>query len=303
MAWLKPELSKEQKEEKMRQEQVQMATEKLRRAHLRRAGNSRRNYSTQWRGLRYSILLDLLFLIAGVNGKHHPVMRTILDLDPQFEKCRETMLAYASEIYDLPKPEQSTNSTVPGRLCLFNRNETFTYMAPCVLDSGGSCCMTNKVKDFVPGSLRPSTKVVRAYHGGLKANLQEGTLDWTAVDDDGKDAPLPMEKSLFVPHAAGRIFAPAHWAKNLKKKNPHARTTSANSSTTHIGILSWTEGNKRRTVTMPVAPHNNIAYLHVKVPHTTFSAFTLEAGLDNDKETVTFPSASGSHRRRSVPQQ
>jgi hypothetical protein len=40
---------------------------------------------------------------------------------------------------------------------------------------------------------------------------------------------------------------------------------------------------------MPVAPHNNIAHLHVKVPHTTYSAFTSEAGLDDDQDPVTFP--------------
>ena len=36
----------------------------------------------------------------------------------------------------------------------------------------------------------------------------EGTLDWTAVTNDGMEVPLPLEKSLLVPHAAGRIFAP-----------------------------------------------------------------------------------------------
>ena len=75
----------------------------------------------------------MLFLIAGVNGKFHPVMETLLEYDPQFERSRETMLAYASEIYDLPKPEQSNNSAVPGHLCLFNRHETFSQMAPAVL--------------------------------------------------------------------------------------------------------------------------------------------------------------------------
>jgi hypothetical protein len=137
IAWLTPELSKEKKEEQKRQEQVQMATEKLRRHHLQRAGNSRRNYSTMWRGLRYSILLDLLFLLSGVNGKHHPDMATILEHDPQFEWSRETLLAYASEVHDLPKPAQSNNSLSPGRLCTFNRNETFSQMAATVLDSGG----------------------------------------------------------------------------------------------------------------------------------------------------------------------
>ena len=130
-------------------------------------------------------------------------MITILTLDPKFERSRETMLAYASEICDLPKPAQSTNSAVPGHLCLFNRHETFSQMTPAVLDSGGSCSMGSRENDFVPGSLHPSNKVVRAYHSGLKVNLMEGTLDWTAVTNDGVEAPLPLENLLLVPHAAG----------------------------------------------------------------------------------------------------
>jgi hypothetical protein len=73
-------------------------------------------------------------------------MKTILEFDPQFERSRETMLPYASEIYDLPKPAQSTNSAVPGHLCLFKRHETFGQMAPVVSDSGGSCSMGSHEK-------------------------------------------------------------------------------------------------------------------------------------------------------------
>ena len=145
-------------------------------------------------------------------------METILELDPQFERSRETLLAYASEIYDLPKPAQSTDSAIPGQLCTFDRNETLSQMVAAVMDSGGSCCMTPRENIFVPGSLRPSNKVVRAYHGGLKANLMEGTLDWTAVTNDGVEVPLPLEKLLLVPHAAGQIFAPAHWAHTTLKQ-------------------------------------------------------------------------------------
>jgi hypothetical protein len=54
-------------------------------------------------------------------------------------------------------------------------------------------------------------------------------------------------------------------------------------------VLSWTIGNKRHKITMPVAPHNNISHLHVKVPRTTYSAFTSAAGLADDSNPVTFP--------------
>jgi hypothetical protein len=132
MAWLKPELSKEKKEERQRQEQVRIATEQLHQEHLRRAGNSWRNYSTKWQGLRYSIVLNLLFWLPGVNGQFHPIMSTILELNPQFEWSRETLVACASEVYDLPKPATSNNSATPGHLCTFARHETFSEMVPAV---------------------------------------------------------------------------------------------------------------------------------------------------------------------------
>ena len=47
-------------------------------------------------------------------------MKTILELDPQFERSRETFLAYASKIYGLSKPAQSTNSALClADLCTF----------------------------------------------------------------------------------------------------------------------------------------------------------------------------------------
>jgi hypothetical protein len=177
MAWLKPELNKEREQERKRREQVGIATEKLRREHVRRALNSRRNYITNWQGFRHSVVLNLIFWIAGVNGKFHPDMSTLTELDPQFECSRETLVAYASEIYDLPKPATSNNSTKPGHLCTFAQHATFSEMVAAVMDSGGSCCMAPSTKDFMPDSLRPSNNVVRCYNGELKANLQEGTLD------------------------------------------------------------------------------------------------------------------------------
>ena len=55
-------------------------------------------------------------------------------------------------------------------------------------------------------------------------------------------------------------------------------------------VLSWTTNGKKHKITMPISSHNNISSLHIRVPSSSsdYAAFLSEAGLDNDKETVTF---------------
>ena len=83
--------------------------------------------------------------------------------------------------------------------------------------------MGTKTSDFKKGTLRPSNKVVKTYNGHLKANLQEGELDWTAFTDAGIAVPLALQRSLLVPHAEGRIFSPQHWAQNMLKLDPKCK--------------------------------------------------------------------------------
>jgi hypothetical protein len=95
-------------------------------------------------------------------------------------------------------------------------------------------------------------------------------------------------QSLHVPHATGQIFSPAHWAQNMLKLHPHSRPHCILVDRRYW-VLSWTISAKHHKITLPVAPHNNILHLYVKVPCKTCSAFTSAAGLNDDDKTVTFP--------------
>jgi hypothetical protein len=176
-----------------------------------------------------------------------------------------------------------------GMLTTAQRIETFCDMVHATCDTGGSCCMGTKKTDFKKNSLCPSNKVVRTYNGDLKANLQEGELDWMAFTDASIDVPLLLQRSLLVPHAEGRIFSPQQWAQNMLKLYPKCNARMEMVEGKYF-VLSWTLNGKRHKITMPISSHNNIASIHIRVPSssTDYPAFLSETGLDNEKETVTF---------------
>jgi hypothetical protein len=157
----------------------------------------------------------------------HPVVKTIRELDPEFMRPREMISAYVAKAHHMPPeivleppPPTSNNAFVMGMLTTAQQSETFCDLVHATCDTGGSCSMGTKTSDFKKDTLRPSNKVVKTYMGHLKANLQEGKLDWTAFTDAGIAIPLPLQRSLLVPHAEGRIFSPQHWAQNQFKLDP-----------------------------------------------------------------------------------
>jgi hypothetical protein len=125
-----------------------------------------------------------------------------------------------------------------------HRIETFSDMVQAMVDTGGSCSMGTKTTDFKNNSLHPSNKVVKTYNGDFKANLQEGELDWTSFTDAGIDAPLPLTRSLLVPHAAGRIPSPQHWTKNMLKLYPDCKVHMEMVDGKYF-VLSWTLNSQR----------------------------------------------------------
>ena len=193
------------------------------------------------------------------------------------------------EIVIEPPPPASNNAFVMGMLTTAQRIETFCDMVHATCDSGGSCCIGTKKTDFKKGFLRPSNKVVRTYNGDLKANLQEGELDWMAFTDAGIDVPLPLQRSLFVPHAEGKNFSPQHWVQNQLKLYPKCNARMEIVAGKYF-VLLWTSKRERHKITMPILSHNDIASIHMCVPSSSsdYTAFLPETGLDNDKETVTF---------------
>ena len=148
--------------------------------------------------------------------------------------------------------------------------------------------MGTKKSDFKKGTLRPSSKVVKTYNGRLKANLQEGELDWTAFTDAGIAVPLALQRSLLVPHAEGRIFSPQHWAQS-HTKNRQQRTERGEHTNGNECVLYWENGNYKRHVDL--GRTDNVATITLTPGYKQFEAFSSEAELDDPMgDPIALPS-------------
>ena len=239
------------------------------------------------RGLPYFKILNLMMFLTSAWALTHPVVETIRDLNPEFTACAPK--AHHMDIVPEPPPPASNNEFVMGMLSTAQQSETFCDLVHATTDTGGSCYMGTKTSDVKKDTLRPSNEVVKTCMGHLKANLQEGELDWMAFTDAGIAIPLPLQRSLLVPHAEGRIFGPQHWAQNQLKLDPKSNARMGMIDGKYF-VLSWTSNGKRHKIAMLISSHNDTASLHIRVPSSSsdHAAFLSESGLDNDKETVTF---------------
>jgi hypothetical protein len=52
-------------------------------------------------------------------------------------------------------------------------------------------------------------------------------------------------------------------------------------------MISWNLDDMLHTITMPIAPHNNVAHLHVDLPDDAYSAYIMAAGLLDDWDPIT----------------
>ena len=95
--------------------------ERERRERVRRAVSSRRVWSTNWRGLPYFKILNLMMFLTSAWALTHPVVETIRDLDPEFTRPREMITAYVAKAHHMeivlePPPPTSNNKFVMGML-------------------------------------------------------------------------------------------------------------------------------------------------------------------------------------------
>jgi hypothetical protein len=101
------------------------------------------------------------------------------------------------------------------------------------------------------------------------------------VIDAGLEVKLPLENSVYAPYGNTRIFSPQHWAQNMLKLHPDCEAADH----MHGGkefIMSWMLDNILHTITMPIAPHNTVAHIHVDMPDDAYSAYVSAAGLSDD---------------------
>jgi hypothetical protein len=182
--------------------------------------------------------------------------------------------------HPLPTSECNPELFAPWDEWRLSVNEFKTFMTVA------SRCMSPFQPDFDPDSLHPSTMVVKTMGGALKMNQMEGTLQWSGVTDAGLETKFPLENSVSVPHGDTHIFSPQHWAQNMFKLYPKCEADERMCGGNKF-IMSWKLDNVLHIITMPIAPHNNVAHIYVNMPDDSYSACVAAAGLSDDQDPIT----------------
>jgi hypothetical protein len=112
-------------------------------------------------------------------------------------------------------------------------------------------------------------------------NQMGGTLCWSGVKDAGLEVKFPLENSVYVPYCDTHIFSPQHWAQNMLKLHPDCEAADRMREGKEF-IMLWTLDNILHTITMLIAPHNNVAHIHVDMTDDAYSAYVSAAGLSDD---------------------
>ena len=164
-----------------------------------------------------------------------------------------------------------------------SRLETFdSDSRPVGIDNRASACISDCRDDFVPGTLKPSSKVVKVFGGGLLGGIEEGTLKWDVLDDDGLRHEWSIPKSYYVEHGKMRLLSPQHWAQHMPTKAKACVNTHAHEITTE-----WHTDRPHR-ITVPIDQRTNVASLYLAPGGRSFKAFVEKAELDDDDDPFVF---------------
>ena len=162
------------------------------------------------------------------------------------------------------------------------RQETFDASSyPVGIDNRASSCLSSNLPDFVPGTMKPSKRVVRTYNGHLMGGLQEGTIKWSVQDDLGGQHDWLLPKSHYVPgNGTSRLLSPQHWAQCMPRRWKATCDTGADDMT-----LKWEDHQAvPHTITCPLDPWTNVSnlYAHTTGADEDFGLFIHEAELEDE---------------------
>ena len=145
------------------------------------------------------------------------------------------------------------------------------------VDNRCTACMSHISEDFVPGTLKPATRVTVKGFGGarIENNIQIGTLLWKFNDDQGVKHSFRIPNSYFVPEGGMRLLSPQHWAKVQKDRDRLG--TGAWTGPSEV-VLYWKGRTHRRTLSLDV--RSNVADLHLAPGYLSYDRFCQSQCVD-----------------------
>jgi Reverse transcriptase (RNA-dependent DNA polymerase) len=157
------------------------------------------------------------------------------------------------------------------------------------VDCRASACMSNRIEDFVPGSLQPCNKRVQTFGGHHVSNIQVGTIHWEVQSDDGQTHVFEIPKSYYVPEGGARLLSPQHWS-STRPKTDQIRGLLARSVVT--GKSAKLEWNRRKAgIELRRDTKSNVFDMILAPGIQAYQGFVEEAGLENDLDPVALDAA------------
>ncbi len=145
------------------------------------------------------------------------------------------------------------------------------------VDNRCTACMSHISEDFIPGTLKPTTRVTIKGFGGARVsgNISVGTLHWKFCDDQGVKHHFKIPNSYFVPEGGMRLLSPQHWART--QKDPDRLGTGAWTGASQV-TLYWKGRAHCRTI--PLDIQSNVADLHLAPGYLGYDRFCKSQSVD-----------------------
>ena len=78
------------------------------------------------------------------------------------------------------------------------RNVSFdTDSGPVGIDNQCTACISHKINDFIPGTLKECKRYIKGYGGARTYNVKQGTIKWTWLDNEGRAHTFKIPKSYY----------------------------------------------------------------------------------------------------------
>ena len=164
--------------------------------------------------------------------------------------------AESANIFNINIQEKQINNTHVNDSWKNRHNTKFDIDSKTIgIDNRCSACISHDIKDFIPNSIKRTNKQ-RVGFGGVKHNnIEEGTIKWDIMDDNGQAETFIIRKSYHVPKGGVRLLSPQHWAREYK----HFTGKGAYELTNEKEIkLIWNNGENVRTT--------SVSYTHLTLP-------------------------------------
>jgi hypothetical protein len=129
--------------------------------------------------------------------------------------------------------------------------------------------MTNNKSDFVGSTTKIRAKIKGI--NGISQTCLRGTVKWSFNDSDGRRHDHLISGTYYCPDLPCRLLSPQHWAQvrrdNLPVKGGTVCETLDDSVT-----LRWSQ--RRFSLTTPLDPSSNVAYIRTCAGFSKFNAYS-----------------------------